>query len=68
MRDPNRIGPILRLITEIWHTYPDLRLTQLIMNALKMNQDPYYIEDDKLKKALEEYAELSRRENIDHKS
>ena len=68
MRDPNRIGKIIELITEIWHTYPDLRLTQLIMNALKMNQDPYYVEDEKLKKALEEYLELTRRENIDHKS
>ena len=68
MRDPQRIGPIIRLITEAWYTLPDLRLTQLIMNALKMNQDPYYVEDDKLKQALEEYLELIRRENIDQKS
>jgi len=68
MRDPNRIEPMLSLIREIWYRCPDLRLTQLIMNALKMNQDPYYIEDDNLKKALEEYTELTRRENIDHKS
>ena len=68
MRDPQRIAPIIQLITEIWYTHPDLRLTQLIMNALKMNQDPYYVEDDKLKKALEEYAALTRRENFDHKS
>ena len=68
MRDPNRIEPMLALIREIWYKYPDLRLTQLIMNALKMNQDPYYVEDDKLKKALEEYAALQRRENFDNKS
>ena len=68
MRDPKRIGPIIKLITEVWYTSPDLRLTQLIMNALKMNQDPYYVEDENLKKALEEYAELQRRENFDHKS
>ena len=55
MRDPNRIEPMLALIREIWYKYPDLRLTQLIMNALNMNQDPYYVEDEKLKKALEEY-------------
>jgi len=55
MRDPNRIEPMLALIREIWYIYPDLRLTQLIMNALNMNQDPYYVEDEKLKKALEEY-------------
>ena len=57
MRDPNRIEPMLALIREIWYIYPDLRLTQLIMNALNMNQDPYYVEDEKLKKALEEYKE-----------
>ena len=55
MRDPNRIEPMLALIREIWYETPDLRLTQIIMNALKMTSDPYYIEDEKLKKALEEY-------------
>jgi uncharacterized protein YihD (DUF1040 family) len=57
MRDPNRIEPMLALIREIWYKYPDLRLTQLIMNALKMNQDPYYVEDEKLKEALEKDLE-----------
>lgn len=68
MRDPNRIEPIIKLIKEVWYTYPDLRLTQLIMNALKMNSDPYYIEDEKLYEALKEYKELTRRENFDNKS
>ena len=54
MRNPKRIEPMLALIKEIWYKYPDLRLTQLIMNALKMNQDPYYVEDEKLEKALKE--------------
>lgn len=54
MRNPKRIEPMLALIREIWYKYPDLRLTQLIMNALKMNQDPYYVEDEKLEKALKE--------------
>lgn len=58
MRDPNRIEPMLKLIEEIWTNYPDLRLTQIIMNALKMNRDPYYIEDDKLKEALEELKKI----------
>jgi uncharacterized protein YihD (DUF1040 family) len=57
MRDPERIEPMIALIRKIWYRAPDLRLTQLIMNALKMNDDPYYVEDDKLKKALEEYIE-----------
>jgi uncharacterized protein YihD (DUF1040 family) len=54
LRDPKRIEPMLELIREIWYKYPDLRLTQLIMNALKMNQDPYYVEDEKLEKALKD--------------
>jgi uncharacterized protein YihD (DUF1040 family) len=57
MRNPERIEPMIALIRKIWYRAPDLRLTQLIMNALKMNDDPYYVEDDKLKKALEEYIE-----------
>ena len=57
MRNPNRIESILALIRKIWYRYPDLRLTQIIMNALNMASDPYYIEDEKLKKALEEYIE-----------
>jgi uncharacterized protein YihD (DUF1040 family) len=57
MRDPERIEAMIALIRKIWYRAPDLRLTQLIMNALKMNDDPYYVEDDKLKKALEEYIE-----------
>lgn len=52
MRDPARIERIIGLVEKIWNEYPDLRLTQLIMNALDMNGDPYYVEDDRLEKAL----------------
>jgi hypothetical protein len=55
MRDPKRIKRILKAIEIIWINSPDLRLTQIIMNALKSNNDPYYIEDDDLEKALNEY-------------
>lgn len=55
MRDPNRIEPMLALIRKIWYEQPDLRLTQLIMNALAMNKDPYYIEDEHLEASLEDY-------------
>jgi len=57
LRDPDRIKVMLRLIEDIWNCYPDLRLAQLIMNALKSNQDTYYIEDVVLEKALENYYE-----------
>lgn len=58
MRDPNRIEPMLGLIRDIWYRCPDTRLTQLIMNALNMNEDPYYVEDDILKQALEKYKTM----------
>jgi len=55
MRDPKRIERILARVREIWLTYPDLRLTQLIMNALNMHQDPYYVEDEMLEESLIKY-------------
>lgn len=57
MRDPTRIKRMLKLVEKIWVKHPDLRLTQLIMNALRMNSDPYYVEDDKLEDALKLYYE-----------
>lgn len=59
MRDPDRIEKMIGLIRKVWYKSPDLRLTQLIMNALKINQDPYYVEDDVLENALKDYDELS---------
>lgn len=55
MRDPDRIERILTSVEEIWKKYPDLRLTQLIMNVLMIHGDPYYIDDDELEKRLVEY-------------
>ena len=47
MRDASRIDFILKSVGDIWKNYPDLRLGQLLLNAVR---DPmlYYIEDDKL--------------------
>jgi len=59
MRDPARIDRILSLVRKIWVKHPDLRLTQLIMNALAINSDPYYIEDDDLELSLIEYKNIS---------
>jgi hypothetical protein len=55
MRDPERIEPILQTIREIWYMCPDLRLPQLIMNALSIAADPYHVEDDHLFQKLKEY-------------
>lgn len=52
MKDPKRIEKILAIIREIWYANPDLRLTQLIMNALLMKSDPYYVEDEHLEQML----------------
>jgi len=58
MRDPKRINRIIELIRGIWHTQPDIRLTQLIINALAINQDPYHVEDDILEEKLKEYQKF----------
>lgn len=52
MRDPKRIERIIAIVEYIWKKNPDWRLTQLIINALAISGDPYYIEDDDLEKAL----------------
>ena len=54
MRDPRRIDRILELIKKVWTRSPDLRLTQIIMNALQANYDPYYVEDNILEEKLRE--------------
>lgn len=59
MRDPDRIDKILKLISEIWHKNPDLRLCQLIGNCFSdcvpRPVDLYYIEDDELQDELESH-------------
>lgn len=52
MRDPKRIKRILKLVEELWQDNPNWRLTQLIMNALALAEDPYYVEDGVLEDAL----------------
>lgn len=53
MRNPKRIPIILKDIEDIWKKWPDLRLGQLILNAVR---DPglYYTEDEDLVKILTE--------------
>lgn len=48
MRDPNRMHSILEKITQVWKTYPDLRLSQLLLNL----DIDYNTEDDELLKRL----------------
>lgn len=52
MRDPKRIDKILAKVREVWKTYPDLRLLQLLHNCLEIGSMPYYLEDDELLEKL----------------
>ena len=53
MRDPKRIPEMLSALHELWNYFPDLRLGQLIV-SLNHNQDPFYLEDDKLLEKIKE--------------
>lgn len=58
MRDPKRIYPICNRLAAAWSAVPDLRLGQLIVNAVytaASNSDPFYIEDDALIDAVESF-------------
>lgn len=49
MRDPKRIPIAMDYIMHMWEKYPDLRLGQLISNAMHGSSvDLFYIEDDEL--------------------
>lgn len=53
MRNPERIDFVLNEIKNIWSSYPDLRLCQLLENVKPNNlHDMYYIEDEQLIKLL----------------
>ena len=54
MRDPGRIKGILAALRAVWEENPDMRLGQLICNAVREDM-LYYIEDETLVKALEKY-------------
>ncbi len=63
MRDVNRIDRILNQIKAYWHTYPDMRLAQIISNInskarerqdLPEDLDVFFLEDDQLEQTLRE--------------
>ena len=58
MRDPKRIPIILSTIRELWLKAPDLRLGQIIENALLSNDtDLFYMEDDTLVSRIKDFIE-----------
>jgi len=58
MRDPNRISGLAERLENAWSYFPDLRLGQLIVNAV--GTDPFFIEDDKLIDAVEDLISRMR--------
>lgn len=71
-RDPDRIPQILRLIERIWRASPNMRLGQLLCNALAYREElpgsnvfdaAYSLEDSEVLDGLEAFAaRLSRAE------
>ncbi len=55
MRDPKRIDEVLNTVKTVWEQYPDMRFGQLVVNVLGV--DPFYIEDDVILKAFQNWIE-----------
>ncbi|MGE0594658.1 MAG: hypothetical protein AB7G23_08960 [Vicinamibacterales bacterium] len=71
MRDPKRIQPILKLMEELWTQNPDLRLGQLLVNAIRPSQpapEVFYAGDDRLLDGLRDLAKNSRKQAGDGRS
>jgi hypothetical protein len=57
-RAPKRIDPMIDALRELWHRYPDLRLTQLIVNLTgKVAPDVFYFEDTLLEGQIRRWLE-----------
>jgi hypothetical protein len=58
MRNPDRIGPMLAVLSQVWERNPDLRLGQIVVNAARCVKpmapypEVFYIEDDHLLQGL----------------
>lgn len=54
MRDPKRIQPMLDYVRQVWEKYPDMRLSQLILNT----EATYFTEDDELMTKLKDVYKI----------
>lgn len=61
MRDP-QIPKILKEVEKYWKKYPDLRLGQLLIDVMRISDDLFYIEDDKLIERLKDFLPMYIRE------
>lgn len=60
MRDPARIDRILSVIRDVWVEHPDMRLSQLLLCAMKLGEPVpmlFYFEDEKLEKQLKAFRD-----------
>ncbi len=67
MRDPARIDDVLAAVRAAWAESPDLRLGQLIVNAVRpTNSCPevFYAEDHALVQGLRSFQELLQAGNV----
>jgi hypothetical protein len=51
-------GEVLTVIKDLWITYPQLRLGQLLINVIPIDKDLYYITDEELIEYLNNYDPL----------
>jgi uncharacterized protein YihD (DUF1040 family) len=69
MRELKRIEPILALIQQIWKEDPELRLCQLLLNAIRPHDacsELYALEDSTLYRKLEHYHNQMQHVNQKH--
>ncbi len=62
MRDPARIDQILEILRTVWTQHPDMRLGQLVVNAVRPSTpcpEVFSIEDTVLARKLESLAKHS---------
>jgi len=65
VRDPNRIPQVLGVINGVWNQAPDLRLGQLLLNALPPGKELFYVEDDILLQGLKDLAKQMQNSHRD---
>ena len=62
MRDPKRIEPMIQLVWDVWQRSPDLRLGQILVNAIRPTEpcpQVFSAEDDTIARGLEEMLKRS---------
>jgi hypothetical protein len=64
-RNPERIDPVLAALRKVWVEFPDMRLGQLVVNAVRPSEpfpEVFYVEDTVLVRRLEALAKQMRNE------